>query len=127
NKCDARTVAACPLPAIEMLGHDQQPAVDLFRNPPQLVLAATHPNSLWIPSRLWLSLFDDSNQRRFTSALDAHACVMRRPWWRVLEPMMLKTTHLGWALILLFITAGCQTGDPARHFIAEMDRKPAAS
>src|SRR5215831_4574154 len=41
--------------------------------------------------------------------------------------MTLKSTHLACALLLLFVAAGCQTGDPARHFIAEMDRKPDAS
>ncbi len=41
--------------------------------------------------------------------------------------MTIKTKHLGWPLILLWITAGCQTSDPARHFIANMDRKPEAS
>jgi len=42
------------------------------------------------------------------------------------EFMTFKIKHLGWSLILL-VAAGCQTGDPSHHFIADMDRKPEAS
>ncbi len=41
--------------------------------------------------------------------------------------MTFKTQHLAWSFVLLFVTSGCQTGDPARHFIADMDRKPESS
>jgi hypothetical protein len=41
--------------------------------------------------------------------------------------MRMKTRFLCWALLVLGITVGCRTSDPARHFIAEMDRKPATS
>jgi hypothetical protein len=39
----------------------------------------------------------------------------------------MKTRCLCWALMVLGITGGCRTSDPARHFIAETDRKPETS
>jgi hypothetical protein len=39
----------------------------------------------------------------------------------------MKTKYLAVAAVVLWFAAGCQTSDPARHFITEIDRKPESS